>query len=180
MPQLLKPEPPRAHAPQQEKPPQWEAYIATRKSPPLTAATEKPVSNNKNSVQPKINQLIIFLKRMITWSCGGNHFHLPSPQPKYPCLSSSFIYLFFYPPVLNVCLFSVLKEPLRWFGHLFHIENHKLDSLSSLPPWCSGQVRLTAVLPAVVRTASQKQVRARPGSGGIVTSTAEWKKPQYQ
>ena len=46
---------PRARAPQQEKPPQWETQASAMKvSPHLATTREKPTHSNEDPVQPKI------------------------------------------------------------------------------------------------------------------------------
>ena len=55
--QLLKPTHPKAHALQQEKPPQCEAQAPQLERSPLLAATRKePGCSNKDPAQPKINK----------------------------------------------------------------------------------------------------------------------------
>ena len=54
-PQLLKPESSRAFAPQQEGPPQWEAYVLHLESSPGLQQLEKSLSSNEDPAQPKIN-----------------------------------------------------------------------------------------------------------------------------
>ena len=53
MPQLLKPGHPRAHALQQEKPPQWEARAPQRRVAPAHRQLEKATRSNKDPTQPK-------------------------------------------------------------------------------------------------------------------------------
>ena len=57
-PQLLKPESPRAHHLQQEKPVQWEAHKPQLESSPHLPWLEKIPSSNEDPAQPKIK--IIF------------------------------------------------------------------------------------------------------------------------
>ena len=45
-----------AHAPQQEKPPQWEALTPNKEEPLLAAAREKPTHSNEDTAQPRIKK----------------------------------------------------------------------------------------------------------------------------
>ena len=47
---------PRARAPQQEKPPQWEARAPQRRVDRLAATREKPMCSNEHPTQPKIKK----------------------------------------------------------------------------------------------------------------------------
>ena len=55
--QLPKPKSPRAHALQQEKPPQWTAGTEQLESSPSLRQLEKSLCSNEDSAQPKINKL---------------------------------------------------------------------------------------------------------------------------
>ena len=54
---------PRAHAPQQEKPPQWEACPPQRRVAPARYTREKPACSNEDPTQPKINKFIKLKKK---------------------------------------------------------------------------------------------------------------------
>ena len=54
--QLRKPARPRAHAPQQEKPLQWEAWVPQLDSSPYSLQLEKSLHNNEDPAQPKTNE----------------------------------------------------------------------------------------------------------------------------
>ena len=58
---------PRAPAPQQEKPPQWEAYVphCNEEQPPLAATRESPRAAMKTQSSQKINKFI--LKKSVAW-----------------------------------------------------------------------------------------------------------------
>ena len=50
--QLLKPKHHRAHNPEQEKPPQWEAHSAQLESSPCSPQLEKNLSSSRDLAQP--------------------------------------------------------------------------------------------------------------------------------
>ena len=52
-----------AHAPQQEKPQQWEAWALTIERWPHSPQLEKNQRNNKDPAQPKIKQINFFFKK---------------------------------------------------------------------------------------------------------------------
>ena len=47
---------PRAHAPHQEKSPQWEAHALQQESSSCLPQLEKSLSSNEDTAEPKINQ----------------------------------------------------------------------------------------------------------------------------
>ena len=63
VPQLLKPVCPRACAPQQEKPQQWEACSPQRRVAPARRNWRRPVHSNEDPKQPKINKEINLFKK---------------------------------------------------------------------------------------------------------------------
>ena len=63
VPQLLKPSCPRSSAPQQEKPPQWEAWALQWRVAPTCHNQRKSVLCNKNPAKP-INRQILFKKKI--------------------------------------------------------------------------------------------------------------------
>ena len=57
---------PRAHVPQQEKPPQWEACATQRRVAPAHRTQRKPARSKEDPMQPKINKIKyinLFLKK---------------------------------------------------------------------------------------------------------------------
>ena len=87
MPQLLSPRAtaaevhvPGAHAPQQERPPQWEAHAPQRGVAPAHRGWRGPAISSEDPTQPKINKFIKnFLKTMImqvvVWCERNHHIH---------------------------------------------------------------------------------------------------------
>ena len=74
-PQLLKP--PRTHAQQQEKPPQWEACTLQRRVAPAHRNQRKPACNNEDPTQPKLNKYInLFKKKSQDTATPFNHPNL--------------------------------------------------------------------------------------------------------
>ena len=45
-----------AHAPQPEKPPQWEGYVPQLESSPYLPQLEKSLCSNEDPAQPKVNK----------------------------------------------------------------------------------------------------------------------------
>ena len=103
-PQLLKPESPRAHPLQQEKPAQWEARAPQLGSSPHLPQLEKSPSSNEEPAQPKINKNY-FKKIGYKWLVSSPSPPSPFPLPSPLCLPS-FLLLLFH-------LFLLLSPPRK-------------------------------------------------------------------
>ena len=79
---------PGARAPQQEKPPQWDACARQRGVAPARRNLEKPARSNKDPTQPKINKLIFFKKT--------THLRLHVPQKFLGIFLNKFIYFWLH------------------------------------------------------------------------------------
>ena len=70
---------PRAHTPQQEKPPQGEAHTPQWRVAPACCNERKPACSNKDPTLPKIINRIKSLKKNLKkrkWNCGVVFFYL--------------------------------------------------------------------------------------------------------
>ena len=101
MPRLLKPAHPRAHAPQQEKPRQWEARVPQRTVAPHLLQLEKTQEQQQRPSAKWINKYIFFnaerVQRKQKQTCGvkkkkipraeciQSHTHIPLEPEWQPC-----------------------------------------------------------------------------------------------
>ena len=103
---------PRARAPQQEKPPQWEAHAPQWRVTPAHRNERKPVCSNEDPTQPKINFKKIYCRLVF---CSGFQYFNKCSCPelilfcRFPPLDTTFIYYTF--PPFSLFKTQVLSTP---------------------------------------------------------------------